>query len=607
MNYSLLDFLSLLGSLGLFLYGMKIMSEGLQKAAGDRLRSLLSAITSNRFLGALTGLFITAMIQSSSATTVMVVSFVNAGLLNLTQAIGVIMGANIGTTATAWVISLLGFKVEISAFTIPMMAIGIPLIFSKKSNLNAIGEFIFGFALLFLGLEFLKNSMPDLQSSPEALAFLSKYTGMGYGSILIFLLIGSVLTLIVQSSSAMVAITLVMCAQGWIPFHIGAAMILGENIGTTITANLAALSANTTAKRAAFSHLLFNVFGVLWVLILFFPVTNLVASMVVSGGGADPRELYDYIGSLGSRFTSDQISLMTGGETLTDPEMSAVQGQILSYVSAVSIGLSLFHTCFNVTNMLLMIWFIPLYAKICEQVIRPAKKHGGNKEYSHLQFVSAPLLSTGELSLLQVQREMGTYLSRIRTMLAMVRELYLEEDPGRFTQTFTRLEKYENICDRVEIEIVDFLTRLSTNDLSKETHHDIQAYMRCATEIESMGDSCFNIGRALRRQRGNSVEMAPELVATLLELHALCEQILDNTVATVETYPRDESFFYKAQNLENEMNNRRDALEKQNIADVGALKYPYEASVYYVDDIDEYEHFADYAINVVEALTNKKH
>lgn len=296
MNYSLLDFLSLLGSLGLFLYGMKIMSEGLQKAAGDRLRSLLSAITSNRFLGALTGLFITAMIQSSSATTVMVVSFVNAGLLNLTQAIGVIMGANIGTTATAWIISLLGFKVEISAFTIPMMAIGIPLIFSKKSNLNAIGEFIFGFALLFLGLEFLKNSMPDLQSSPEALAFLSKYTGMGYGSILIFLLIGSVLTLIVQSSSAMVAITLVMCAQGWIPFHIGAAMILGENIGTTITANLAALSANTTAKRAAFSHLLFNVLGVLWVLILFFPVTNLVASMVVSGGGADPRELYDYIG-----------------------------------------------------------------------------------------------------------------------------------------------------------------------------------------------------------------------------------------------------------------------------------------------------------------------
>lgn len=606
MSYSFLDFLSLVGSLGLFLYGMKVMSEGLQKAAGDRLRSLLSALTSNRVLGVLTGLFITAVIQSSSATTVMVVSFVNAGLLNLVQAIGVIMGANIGTTVTAWIISLLGFKVEISAFTIPLMAVAIPLIFSKRSNLNAIGEFVFGFCLLFLGLEYLKTSMPDLQSSPEALAFLSKYTEMGFGSVLLFLLIGTILTLVVQSSSATVAITLVMCAQGWIPFHLGAAMILGENIGTTVTANLAALNANMAAKRAAFSHLLFNVLGVCWVLIFFFPLANLVASLV-AGSGHDPRMLYDYIGSLSATLTPEQITMVTGSTAVTDAALVPVQAEIMAYTGAVSIGLSLFHSCFNITNTLIMIWFVPVYARICETVIRPRKKSHAQKEYSHLQFLSAPMLSTGELSLVQVQRELHTYADRVGTMLDMVQELRTTEDKTSFAETFERLEKYENICDRVEIEIVTFLTKLSENDLSKETHRDIQAYMRCATEIESMGDSCFNLGRSLRRQQENGVEPIPEMNSALMTLHQLSREILANTEETIDTYPRSADFFYKARKMEDDMNSRRVALEKENIENLNTQQYPYEVSVYYVDEIDEYEHFADYAINVVEALTQMKH
>jgi len=287
MDYSFFDFLTLIGSLGLFLYGMKIMSEGLQKVAGDKMRSILSAMTSNRFTGVLTGVLITGLIQSSSATTVMVVSFVNAGLLSLAQSIGVIMGANVGTTVTAWIISLFGFKVDISTFAIPLIGLSIPLIFSEKSRRKSIGEFLMGFAFLFMGLDYLKDSVPDLQSNPQILAFLQNYTSMGYASLFIFLGIGTLLTIIVQSSSATVAITLIMCTKGWIPYDMAAAMILGENIGTTITANLAAIPANVSAKRAAIAHLLFNVFGVLWVMALFYPFTQMVSWIVTNYGPGD--------------------------------------------------------------------------------------------------------------------------------------------------------------------------------------------------------------------------------------------------------------------------------------------------------------------------------
>ncbi len=449
MTYGILDFIRLIGALGLFLYGMKIMSEGLQKISGDKMRNILSAMTSNRFFGVLTGLFITALIQSSSATTLMVVSFVNAGLLSLAQSISVVMGANVGTTVTAWIISLLGFKVDISAFAIPLFAFAIPLIFSKKPRWNNLGEFIIGFSLLFLGLQFLKDSMPNLQSNPEALEFLSGYTGLGFGSVLIFLLIGTIMTIIVQSSSATVAITLIMCHNGWIPFELAIAMILGENIGTTITANLAALNANIAAKRTAFSHFLFNFLGVIWVLCLFYPLAHFVED--ISEGNP-------------------------------------------------SVGLALFHTLFNVSNVLIMIWFVPLYVKICERVVRSGKtSEPDSDENRHLQFISTRMLSTSELSLIQVHKELGSYSKRVLEMLEMDKILITTADATEFNETFNRIEKFENICDRVEVEIVNYLNALSDGDLSSDAKQEVRVMMRAATEIESLGDTCFNIARSLKK------------------------------------------------------------------------------------------------------------
>ncbi|MCD7937512.1 MAG: Na/Pi symporter, partial [Tannerellaceae bacterium] len=360
MDYSFFDFLTLIGAMGLFLYGMKIMSEGLQKLAGDKMRSILSVMTTNRVTGVLTGILITALIQSSTATTVMVVSFVNAGLLSLSQSISVIMGANVGTTVTAWIISLFGFKVSMSAFAIPLIGLCIPLIFSNKSKRKSWGEFLMGFAFLFMGLELLKNSVPDLQSNPQILAFLQNYTTLGFPSILIFLLLGSILTIIVQSSSATVAITLIMCSKGWIPFEMAAAMVLGENIGTTITANIAAINANVSAKRAALAHLMFNVLGVIWVLILFYPFTHAISWLVSNYGPGDPHSLYNFLGTLDPK----TISLITSNAELVDPQLVALQKELLSLQVSVSFGLSLFHTMFNIANIGLMIWFVNLYVYI---------------------------------------------------------------------------------------------------------------------------------------------------------------------------------------------------------------------------------------------------
>ena len=367
MEYSFYDFLKLLGSLALFLYGMKIMSEGLQKFAGDRLRKILTAMTTNRVTGVLTGVLITALIQSSSATTVMVVSFVNAGLLTLSQSIGVIMGANIGTTVTAWIISALGFKVDIAAMALPLLAVGVPLLFSGKSNRKSIGEFIFGFSFLFMGLSLLKTNAPDLSRNPEMLSFVQNYTDMGFGSVILFVVIGTVLTMIVQASAATMAITLIMCANGWISFELGAALVLGENIGTTITANLAALTANTQARRAALAHLVFNVFGVIWVLCLFNPVTMGV-----------------------SWFVEDIMRT-------ADPAV------------AVSFKLSAFHTTFNICNVLILIWFVKLIEKTVCKII-PQREQ--DEEY-RLRFITGGMLSTAELSILQARKEINLFLQSV--------------------------------------------------------------------------------------------------------------------------------------------------------------------------------------------------
>ncbi|HOO19638.1 MAG TPA: Na/Pi symporter, partial [Paludibacteraceae bacterium] len=393
MHYTFYDFLILIGSLGVFLYGMKVMSEGLQKVAGERLRAIMAAMTKNRFSGVLTGLLITSIIQSSSGTTVMVVSFVNAGLLTLYQAITVIMGANIGTTVTAWIISLFGFKVNIASFAIPLIGLSIPFIFSSKSKRKSIGEFLIGFAFLFMGLEMLKNSVPDIQSNPGILAFLSKYTNYGFGSVLLFLLIGTILTIIVQSSSAMMAVTLVMCSKGWLSFELGAAMVLGENIGTTITANLAAIPANVSAKRTALAHLTFNIFGVIWMLIFFYPFINLISYIITNFGPGDPNLLTSFTTSL----DPETLKVISSDTTALTSEQLTIKQQLLQHQLATSYGLSLFHTLFNLINTCLLIWFVNFIAKVVSFVI----KQKDSEEEFQLKYISIGLLSTSELSILQ--------------------------------------------------------------------------------------------------------------------------------------------------------------------------------------------------------------
>ena len=434
MSYTFYDFLVLVGSLGLFLYGMKLMSEGLQKIAGDKLRAVLSAMTSNRFVGMLTGLLITTVIQSSSATTVMVVSFVNAGLLSLVQSVSVIMGANIGTTVTAWIISLLGFKVSMSVLALPIIAFSIPFIFSSHNKRKSFGEFLLGFSILFMGLEYLKNSVPDIQSNPEILAFLTQYTNYGFGSVLIFVLIGTLLTVVVQSSSATVAITLVMCAKGWIPYELAVAMVLGENIGTTITANIAAIPANVSAKRAALSHLFFNVFGVIWVLCLFYPFTSMIKYIVTEFGPGDPTQLMAFTSSIDPQL----LTAFDDPKAVLSPEQLALKEQYISYQVSTSYAISLFHTLFNVCNTCIMIWFVNLLAKIVTKCIPQSSKD----EEFRLRYISTGMLSTSELSIVQASKEINLYAERSVRMFGIVKQLYDEPDNEQFEKTFKRIEKW---------------------------------------------------------------------------------------------------------------------------------------------------------------------
>ncbi|MBO5380539.1 MAG: Na/Pi cotransporter family protein [Bacteroides sp.] len=562
MDYSFYDFLKLLGSLALFLYGMKIMSEGLQKFAGDRLRRILTAMTTNRVMGVITGMLITALIQSSSATTVMVVSFVNAGLLELAQSIGVIMGANIGTTVTAWIISTLGFKVDIAAFAIPLLFFGLPLLFSSKSNRKSLGEFIFGFSFLFMGLQNLKANAPDLQQNPDMLQFVQNWADMGFISILIFVLIGTVLTMIVQASAATMAITLIMCANGWISFELGAALVLGENIGTTITANLAALTANTQAKRAALAHLVFNVFGVIWVLCLF--------------------------------------PFFTGGISwFVENVMGVTETSV-----AVPFKLSAFHTAFNICNVLIMIWFVKLIERtVC--TIYPSKEQ--DEEY-RLRFISGGMLSTAELSILQAKKEIHLYAERTYRMYGMVKDLLHTEKEEDFNKLFSRIEKYESISDNMELEIANYLNQVSEGRLSSESKLEIRAMLREVTEIESIGDSCYNLARTINRRRQSNVDFVEKQYERIHNMMALVDQSLRQMIVVInhaEHENRDVDV-NKSFNLENEINNYRNQLKNQNILDVNNKEYDYQMGVYYMDIIAECEKLGDYVVNVVEATTDIK-
>jgi len=592
MSYNFLDFLKLLGSLGMFLYGMKIMSEGLQKIAGNKLRGILSAMTANRFAGVFTGVLITALIQSSSATTVMVVSFVNAKILTLAQSISVIMGANIGTTVTAWIISLFGFKVDIGILVLPLIGFAIPLMFSKRSRNQSLAEFIMGFAFLFLGLEFLKTNVPDIQHNPSMLAFLQGYSNMGYSSILLFVLIGTILTIVVQSSSATVAITLVMCSQGWISLEIACATILGENIGTTITANLAALSANVSAKRAAFAHFLFNIFGVIWMLLLFYPFTRMIASIVTNIGPGDPHRLTAFLANL----SPETISAISSGGNLS-PELRELRAEFLNLQTSVSYSLSLFHTTFNIINVVVMIWFTNVYVTICTKLVQSKKQD----EEFQLKHISAGILSTAELSILEAKMETIVYAERMKRMLGICRELYNEKNERNSLRIFGRIEKYENISDRMEVEIGNYLRKVSEGKLSAESKEVIRDILRAITEIESIGDSMYNMARTINRKNENSDGFTAELdeyVETMLEL---IDKAIDRMIEVLKIEAPVKSDIDISFNLENEINTLRNKLKMHNIEDVNSKKYDYTVGVIYMDFIAECEKLGDYAINVVEA------
>lgn len=595
MKFGLLEILTLIGAVSLFLYGMKLMSEGLQKAAGDKLRNILAMMTNNRFIGAFTGIFITALIQSSSATTVMIVSFVNAGLLSLGQSMAVIMGANVGTTATAWIISLLGFKVNMAAFAIPLVGFGVPLLFSKKNSSKSWGEFIIGFGFLFLGLEYINNSVPDLQSNPEVFQVLESYTTMGYGSIILFAIVGMIVTMIIQSSSATFAIVLIMSSKGWISFELAAAVILGSNIGTCITPLIASISGNVQAKRAAMGHFMFNVLGSLWVLLLYQPFLKLII-IISSALAGNPENLMTYISTTDPAIIN-QLNTGTSGD-------EALMSNFANMQYFVSFGLSMFHTIFNLINISVMIWFTTLYVKVVTKLI-PSKPSEEENE-THLKFISTGMLSTAELSILQAHNEIVLYSQRTQRMLGLVRELYHETDEAAFVKKFSRIQKYENISDRMEVEIATYLTKVADGRLSNESKHQIQMNLRIVSEIESVADSCYNLARTIQRGHEGKVKFTDDVNANIELMFNLIESAASQMTHVLEATTLQISDVNKTQNLENEINNFRNQLKTQNIIDLNDVKYPYESSVIYMDIIVECEKLGDYIVNVVEALADSK-
>ena len=548
------------GGIGMFLYGMNTMADGMQRSAGGKMKKLLGYLTSNRLLAIIVGAVITAIIQSSGATTVMVVGFVNAGLMTLVQAVGVIMGANIGTTVTAWIISIFGFKVDMAAFALPLLAIALPLIFSGKSNRKSIGEFIFGFSFLFMGLSYLKANAPDLNANPEMLAFVQNYTDMGFFSILLFLFIGTILTMIVQASAATMAITLIMCANGWISLELGAALVLGENIGTTITANLAALTANTQAKRAALAHFVFNVFGVIWVLIIFHPFMELVNWVV------------------DTFFQSN------------NPEV------------AISYKLSAFHSIFNICNVCILIWGVKLIERTVCALIRPKEED----EEPRLRFITGGMLSTAELSILQARKEIHLFAERTHRMFGMVQDLMHTEKDDDFNKLFSRVEKYENISDNMELEIANYLNQVSEGRLSSESKLQIRAMLREVTEIESIGDSCYNLARTINRKRQTNQDFTEKQYEHIHFMMKLTDDALAQMIVVVEKPEHQSIDINKSFNIENEINNYRNQLKNQNILDVNNKEYDYQMGVYYMDIIAECEKLGDYVVNVVEASSDVK-
>lgn len=552
--------LKLIGSLALLMFGMKSMSESLQKMAGSQLRHVLQAMTTNRFTGMLTGAFVTAAVQSSTATTVMTVSFVNAGLLTLAQAISIIMGANIGTTFTAWIMSA-GFSFNITDFVWPAFFIGILLIYSK--NKRIIGDFLFGVSFLLLGLGTLKATGTEmhLENIPAVMSFFQSFDD-NYLSYFIFLLIGGIMTVCVQSSAAVMAITMTLCSTGVLPIYLGIALVMGENIGTTVTSNVAALTANTQARRAAFGHMFFNIFGVIWVLCIF-------------------------------RYFIDFICGIVGFDPATPNPL------LLPFV------LATFHTTFNVINTAILIWFIPQIEMIVCRVITSKKTIQEEEDDFRLSFITSGLMHTPELSVLEAQKEIHNFANRTQRMFGFLRELLTETDDTKFVKLFSRIEKYEQISDNMEVEIAKYLDQVSDRHLSDDTKAKIRAMMREITEIESIGDSCYNVARTINRLHTSKEDFTEQQYEHINQMFVLTDQSLTHMGVMLRGH-KEEINANRSFNIETEINNFRNQLKEQNISDINDHKYSYAIGTMYMDLINECEKLGDYVINVVEARIGRR-
>ena len=565
MEFGIFELLRLVGALGFFIYGMKVMSDGIQKVAGSKMRSILSKMTSNRFLGVATGFMITALLQSSSATTVMIVSFVNAGLLTLVESIGVIMGANVGTTITAWLISLLGFKVKISAIALPIIAIGFPMMFSSKSSMKSWAEVLIGFALLFMGLDELKGAVPNLEANPGFLSFLASYADMGIFSTILFIGVGTILTLVVQSSSAAMAITLIMCYKGYIPFELAAAMVLGENIGTTITANLAAMVGNVHAKRAARAHFIFNIFGVIWMLFAFqFFITN-IDSYMINNMGLSPLNF--------------------------DMENPV----------AIPLGLSIFHTAFNILNMLFLVGFVPLISRVVIQM-QPSK--GEMDEEFHLEHIGTGLMQTGELSVLEANKEVTKFGIITTRLFNMIPELLKETDVKKFNNLMARIRKYEDITDRMEVEIADYLAKASQGEMSDSASIKVRSMISIINDMERIGDICYQLSITIERKREQKAYFTPELRTSLEEMITEVQKAMEIMNKNLDS-SYSQVLIADADEAELAINKMRNQLRKKYLQNIEKGEGKIQTGMIYNNLIHSLEKVGDHVYNISEAITGK--